>query len=88
VSKVAKQERKQEPDFLTDTISAVEAYDRARLSGSEDAEKLKSRAIRLIEQTNKIKGDGYISISKARAISQAVLQREKVEFLKHKSVNN
>ena len=73
---------KQEPDYLNDAVAAVDAFDRLRLSGSPDAEKAKERAVKLIQSTNKIKGAGYISISKARSITQAVLQRDKVTLSK------
>lgn len=74
-------EKKQEPDYLGDAILAVELFDKARLTKSADTDKLKEKAVRMIQSTNRVKGDGYISISKARAITQAIEQREKVMFL-------
>lgn len=79
-----KSTKKEEPDFLTDAVNAVEAYDRARLAKSADADALKAKAVKLIQFTNRTKGDGYISISKARSITQAILQREKVTFAESK----
>lgn len=76
--------KKEEPDFLTDVVNAVDAYDKARLAKSPDAESLKAKAVKLIQFTNRIKGNGYVSISKARSITQAILQREKVTFAESK----
>ena len=76
--------KKEEPDFLTDVVNAVDTYDKARLAKSPEAEGLKTKAIKLIQFTNRIKGDGYTSISKARSITQAILQREKVTFAESK----
>ena len=79
-----KSTQKQEPDYLGDVVLAVETFDRARLVKSPEAESLKAKAVKLIQFTNRIKGDGYTSISKARAITQAILQREKVTFAESK----
>ena len=83
--KKSKQPKQEAPDFLYDAVAAVEAYDKARLAKAETAADLKAKAIKKINFCNNVKGQGYISISKARAITQGIAYTERQELLASKA---
>ena len=59
-------------DVLDDVIDLVNKFDSARLSGSPDTEKLHKTAVKAIEKANSQYGDGFVSISKVRALQQSI----------------
>lgn len=75
-------------DVLDQVIDAVERFDSARLAKSTDVEKLHKQAINAVVKANNQYGDGFVSISKARNLQQAVHVRKKEEatFRKNKYV--
>ncbi|MDD3412509.1 MAG: hypothetical protein PHY47_00750 [Lachnospiraceae bacterium] len=80
--KKSKGPKQESVDHLYDVVSAVEAYDKARLSKADEAlvQVLHAKAVKKITSVNNIRGQGYISISKARAITQAVEAENKVQL--------
>lgn len=75
-------------DVLDDVIEAVERFDSARITKSPDTEKLHKQAVNAVEKANKQYGDGFVSISKARNLQQAIHVRknEEAAFRKNKYV--
>lgn len=80
-----KSPKQEAPDYLYDAVLAVEAYDKARLAKAENLTELHTKAVKRIATCNNFKGPGYVSISKARSITQALEKEAKVEFAKVKN---
>lgn len=83
---MSKKNKKQKyPDYLYDVIFAVRNYDDVRLGrreiNGETIETLHAKAIKAVMIANNEKGQGYISISKARGVMQETARREKAERL-------
>jgi hypothetical protein len=77
--------KQEAPDYLYDAVAAVEAYDKARLAKAENVADLHAKAVKKITTCNNFKGPGYISISKARTITQAIEHEQKVQFAAEKA---
>jgi hypothetical protein len=76
--------KQEAPDYLYDAVFAVQTYDKARLAKAENVADLHAKAVKKILTCNNFKGEGYVSISKARAITQAIEHEEKVTLMADK----
>ncbi len=73
------QTKQQEPDYLGDVLRIVKEMDRKRLA-KEDYSNDHASAVRAIKLANNMRGQGYISISKARGLIVTVDKNEKVRI--------
>lgn len=73
------QTKPQEPDYLGDVLRIVKEMDRKRLA-KEDFSKDHDSAVKAVKIANGARGQGYISISKARGLIVTVDKNEKVRI--------